>query len=337
MKTTNLKKQNSIRVKKLNVKDLKSSKTMLTKSVREKYYNASNPGSYSASSGFLSNNKFKDKTTVQKELHKLKEITLHKPIRKVFPRRMTITPFLNYMYEADLIDLSKYAKENDNNKFILNIINCFSRYAYSFPIKDKSAAIILKAFKLFFKINKVPFKKLFTDFGKEFWNADVQTLLKRKGITHYRTFTEIKAGIIERFNRTLETRLERYFTFANHHRYIDVLPQLVYSYNHTRHSSTLFPPALVNEKNEDQVWKNLYSKYYEQPIGKPVFKIGDKVLLSRIKKLFSKGFHKNFSPEVFTIYDINMKSRPIVYYIKDKNNERISGSMYKEELVQVEE
>ena len=60
---------------------------------------------------------------------------------------------------------------------------------------------------------------------------------------------EVKASIVERFNRTLKTRIWKYFTAHNDtRRYIDVLPQLVNAYNNTTHSSTKMKPAQVEKR-----------------------------------------------------------------------------------------
>ena len=66
---------------------------------------------------------------------------------------------------------------------------------------------------------------------------------------------DIKAAIAERFNRTLKTRMDRHFTHSKSYRYVDVLENLVHSYNHTYHSSIGMSPAIVNVKNESSSTK----------------------------------------------------------------------------------
>ena len=84
-------------------------------------------------------------------------------------------------------------------------------------------------------------------------------MLKAEGIHFYTTNSEVKASIVERFNRTLKSRMRRYFTWKNTLKYIDVLPQLVKSYNHSYHRSIGMKPAEVNGRNESIVWKRLYT------------------------------------------------------------------------------
>ena len=69
---------------------------------------------------------------------------------------------------------------------------------------------------------------------------------------------ETKASVVERLMRTLKTRMWRYFTAKKTMRYIDMLPDLVYSYNHTIHRSIKKKPAEVTIDNEKQVWHTLY-------------------------------------------------------------------------------
>ena len=73
------------------------------------------------------------------------------------------------------------------------------------------------------------------------------------------------AAIVERFNRTLKTRMYRYFTQSKSYRYVDVLQDLVQSYNHTYHSSIGMAPASVSVKNERLVRQKLFHKHPEKP------------------------------------------------------------------------
>lgn len=70
-------------------------------------------------------------------------------------------------------------------------------------------------------------KHLQTDEGKEYYNSVVQALLKKYNVNHYSTYSEKKASIVERFNRTLKTRMYRAFTEHGNYRWLDLLPELV--------------------------------------------------------------------------------------------------------------
>jgi hypothetical protein len=77
-----------------------------------------------------------------------------------------------------------------------------------------------------------------SDKGTEFLNSIFQSMLKRHDVKFYTSENEdIKAVVVERFNRTLKSKMYRYFTHTNTRRYVDVLLDLLNSYNRTYHRS----------------------------------------------------------------------------------------------------
>ena len=94
---------------------------------------------------------------------------------------------------------------------------------------------------------------------------------------------------MSRVNRTILTRLERFFTYTKKHRWVDILQDLVSSYNNTVHSAHGFKPLEALD-NEEQIWKNLYEKHFNQEKKKPRYTIGDVVLVNKFKNIHKKGF-----------------------------------------------
>ena len=165
--------------------------------------------------------------------------TLHKPARRHFKRRCVIVSGPRQQWQADLVDLSNLKKDNDGMTFLLTVIDVFSKVAWCVPMKNKSAASLVAALDSTF--SKGWPKTLQTDQGLEFLNKSVQALLQKHGIHHFSTHNaETKASVVERFNRTLKTRMWRYFTKHQTWRYVDVLRDLVQSYNNTP------PPTAVS-------------------------------------------------------------------------------------------
>ena len=143
---------------------------------------------------------------------------------------------LRQQWQADLVDLSKLKKVNNGMTFLLTVIDVFSKVAWCVPKKNKSAASLEAALDTTF--SKGCPKTLQTDQGLEFLNKSVQALLKKHGIHQLSTHNaETKASVVERFNITLKTRMWRYFTKHQTRRFIDVLQDLVQSYNNTPHRS----------------------------------------------------------------------------------------------------
>ena len=105
-----------------------------------------------------------------------------------------------------------------------------------------------------------------TDKGMEFMNRKFQTFLKKHHIRFFTTYNETKASIVERFNRTLKTKMWKYFTANNTLKYVDILQKLVKSYNHSRHRSIGMRPVDVNKNNEKIVWQTLYGEESKKSI-----------------------------------------------------------------------
>jgi hypothetical protein len=173
-----------------------------------------------------------------------------------------------------------------------------------------------------------------TDKGSEFRNSTFQNTLKKYGIHWYTSENDdIKAAVVERFNRSLKERIYRYFTYKNTNRYVDVLPQLVNSYNNSFHRSIAMAPSDVTSENEQQVLARLYPKKPKQFNWK--FKIGDHVRLSTTRAVFRKGYVGNWTGEIFTVV-ARYPTVPVTYAIADANSDIIKGRMYQEELQLVE-
>jgi transposase InsO family protein len=104
---------------------------------------------------------------------------LHKPVRKSFPRNPYTIPNIEEAWEMDLVDLSSLSKYNNKYKYLLNVIDIFSRFAWSVPLKDKTASSITAALKSLFQ-NRKPIS-IQSDKGTEFVNTAVQRFLKQQG------------------------------------------------------------------------------------------------------------------------------------------------------------
>ena len=170
--------------------------------------------------------KFKKKIKlddVKRWFRKQQTYTLHKSIRIKFYRRKTIAAGIDYQWQADLADMSSTSKFNDKYRFLLCIIDIFSKYAWVVPIKDKTGKTLVHALKSLLKSGRKP-KRLQTDKGTECKNKDFQNFLKSKKI-HFFTIEnpETKASIVERFQRTLKSRMWKYFTHHRTLRYFDIL------------------------------------------------------------------------------------------------------------------
>ena len=128
---------------------------------------------------------------------------------------------------------------------------------------------------------------------------------------HFATHNgETKASIVERFNRTLKTRMWRYFTNKQSVWYVDGLQDFVRSYNNTFHRTIGMALSEVNASNQEVVWQRLYGF---ESVGIPKYRVGDCVCISKAMRHFKKGYMANWTEELFTIVDAH-RSEPPVYW-----------------------
>ena len=286
------------------------------------------------------------KASVKKWLNSQEAYTLHKPLRRKFKRRMVYIESKDEQFEADLIVFDGYSSENNGNKYIFVCIDGFSKYAWAFPLKNKKGEGIKKCFEKIFQ-ERTPIS-LRTDSGGEFINHTVKDFLKTRGVNHFISRNETKSNIVERFIRTLKGKLFRYFTKNQTHKYVNILSDLITSYNNTYHRSIKMRPNEVTAENEQKVWENLYPSLVEKSKIQPKFKveekkkkqskfkfkIGDVVRISYIKYPFTRGFNQLWTDELFKI-EQRIKSDPTTYKLVDFTGEKISGSFYESELTHV--
>lgn len=256
---------------------------------------------------------------------------LLKPIRHKFKRRRVFVFNIDDIWSADLKDLQSVSKQNNGFKYLLTVIDIFSKRAYTIPLKSKSSDVIINAFeKLFNSSSRLP-KKLWTDQGSEFTNRNFKKFLKDNNIELYHVYNEGKANVIERFNRTLGEMIQKHMTTNQTSKYINVLQKLLDEYNNKYHSSIKMTPFEASDpENVSTVRNNLYSNI--KPIKpKKSFKVGDRVRITKYKTQFEKGYKPKWTNEIFTVEEIN-NTNPITYKLIDLNKEPILGSFYTEEL-----
>jgi hypothetical protein len=209
--------------------------------------------------------------------------TLHKPVRKVFPRRKTYAEGIHDLFQADLADMQQLSRFNDGYRFILTCVDVFSKRTFAIPLKDKKGSSVAAAFDKIF--TEVKPSMIQTDRGTEFLNQQVQDVFRKNNTRFYFSQNkEIKAACVERFNRTLKTRLFRYFTHHRTNRWIDVLDEFIRSYNESFHRSIDMAPNDLTFDNADIIMKRLYP---EKPISKWKCMIGDTVRISKYKNIFA--------------------------------------------------
>ena len=257
--------------------------------------------------------------------------SLHRRIvKKKFPRRRIITYFPFQIFQADLIEYSQrhFSMVNKGFKYILIVIDCFSKKVYAYPVKRKNADYMSDAFQnIFNKLDHYP-NSLITDQGLEFYNSKVKKVFDTFGINHYHTKTKTKwkASMAERVMRTIKSRLQKYFYKNKTKKWIDILPQIIRNYNNTPHRIIGMAPNKVTEKNSAAIYKKVFGDSHLKVI--PRLQIGDKVRILIEKALFEKGYTQNWSEKIYIIKSAFQKSGVVWYKLKDLNNETLPGIRY---------
>ena len=135
---------------------------------------------------------------------------IHKRAVKKFRRRKVIVQKIDEIWALDLASLESLANYNDGYKYMLCVIDVFSKFAWAVPLKNKTAATVLTAIQSIVKKSKRIPEKVWVDQGSEFYNKSFKDWLKTNDITMYSTYGDSKSVVVERFIRTLkDTEHER--------------------------------------------------------------------------------------------------------------------------------
>ena len=280
-----------------------------------------------------------DRQRIANELGERQRVAneLHKPFRKPKQLRKIYFRSKDNIWNADLVIMPP----ENNHKYILTILDGYTRYAWCIPLKTKKGEEVAEAFKSIIKKSNRKPNKLWVDQGKEFYNEHMYKLFKFKknDILEkdengeyknkiYSVFNASKNPVIERFNRTLTNQLWKQFTIQGNQKWLKILPEIVNKYNNTIHKTIGTTPALAST-NPSLVKVNLSNEKLAK--DKQSFKVGDRVRIFKYKNKFEKGYKGYWTKEIFRVKEI-LKTNPTMYKIEDLNDENVHGSFYANEL-----
>ena len=272
--------------------------------------------------------------TLEKQQQQLAKEVFSPQITK-FKRQRIIPLYKDETWSADLIDKSSLSKYNNNYKFILTVIDIFTKYAWAIPLKNKSGLSITNGFKLVLsehpQCGSEPRKpeKLWVDRGSELYNKTFKSLLKEYETKLYSTYSDLKTVLIERFNRTLLHIINKPMFINGDGNWVNILNDAVVTYNNNIHSTINMSPVDASN-NPDKV------KYYvDSTKATPKFKVGDYVRNVDKSNIFSKGYTSKWNRELFKVNEV-LKTHPPTYKIGDINGEIIEGKYYEQELLKSE-
>lgn len=253
---------------------------------------------------------------------------LHRPARKTFPRRKIISLYKDHLWHVDLLDTQSFSKNNQGFKFILIVIDTYTKYVWVQALKNKSAKQVTQGMLKILKVNHP--KLLQTDNGTEFYNKQFHDLMTKYNIKHYSTYSGMKAAIAERVIRTIKNKMYKKFTATGSYNWYNSISNIIHNYNNTIHRTIKCTPheARININN---IKLNTITLKKKKSIHQSKYKINDKVRISKHKHIFSKGYTPNWTTEIFTISKI-FQTNPVTYQLKDASENIIRGCFYEQEI-----
>ena len=226
-----------------------------------------------------------------------------KPPKKYYATNKTDVYYFGDIWSLDILDLKDYGPENNRGyRYILVIIDNFSKFGWTIPLKNKNAQTIKDSFENIIVSSKRKRNLIESDRGKEFYNNIFQDFLNKNNIKLYSRNSSYGAVFAERFNRTIRDLLRKIVFEQGDAKWIDILPTITKQYNNRIHSSTKLTPIKASlKKNEGFVYKNLLDKRNKI---KAKYQINDLVRTADLKKTFSKGDTTNWSYKLYKITEI---------------------------------
>jgi len=162
-----------------------------------------------------------------------------------------------------MTDLQAYAKYNDNQRYIISVIDVFSKFLHKVPVKTKSGPSVASAFRSTFNDQKYSTRKrrpiwVRTEKGKKFLIKHFQDMLQGESLDFQVCKNpDLKCAVVERAHHTIRDKIYKYFTYKYIYRYINVLPKFVRAYIDTVHSTTDIAPSRVTDSDFHVIWKRM--------------------------------------------------------------------------------
>ena len=136
---------------------------------------------------------------------------------------------------------------NKGIKFLLCVINIFSKTAWTVPLKNKKSTFIANAFQNVLNNSKRKPNKIRVDKGSGFCSRSMISWLQDNNIEIYSTHNEGKSPVAEGFIRTLKTKIYKYVISISKNVYINRLDDIVNKYNNTYHRTIKMKPVDVED------------------------------------------------------------------------------------------
>ena len=241
------------------------------------------------------------------------------------------------LFQADVIFFTdpEMVKANSGFKYLFTCIDCFTKMAWAYPLKENTCEAAMNSFKdILNKCGDKP-QRLNSDRGSEFICKEFKTFLREQNIFHYVSFSLRKCPIIERFQLTIQNLLYKIMAFNRSFEWTKFLDHALHIYLNRTHSTIKMSPLDGEKKANEKIVRNNLHQYFLKRGGKkqkPKFSVGDKVRIWGKRRTFQRGYDENYTREYFVIKKI-LTNLPVPRYtLADSKNEAIVGSFFTDEL-----
>ena len=240
--------------------------------------------------------------------------------KKIYLPIYSETPFA---FQIDLTFFPRYKKQNSEIYVLFTAININSRYAYAYYSKRKDTEAVLNMMKQF-KKDAIEINSITTDEGTEFKNAVFLEYCKNQEIEIYFCKSDShKLGIVNRFHRTLKDKLLKHFNANDTFKWIDVIDDIIYNYNHTVNTGIGIAPYKVNNFIEAQIIAEKRKQTDLINSKQLAINVGDKCRLKKKDVLFEDKMTAKYSK---TIYTVQKVFKNYVDIIHDNDNKLVKKS-----------
>ena len=277
------------------------------------------------------------KKNIDKKLAFSETFTKFRPFRKLKQTSPVYVYYKRQLFQADVIFFTDklQIQANDNYRYILAVIDCYTKMVWLYKMRDKQTRTIIEKFKLLFQeCGELP-DNLQTDVGGEFDSQAFSSFIKNSGINHFFAYGDRKCSIIERFNRTIQDILYPMMDHYDTHEWTKLMADAKQIYISRKHATIKMTPLQAElPTNQSILLKTYHSRYAKFKKKQAKFKVGDHVRIAGLKNKFKRSYFQNYSNEVFQIHSI-LKNLPTPRYkIKDFNGTMITdGAFWPNELV----
>ena len=208
-----------------------------------------------------------------------------KPPKRNYATNKTDVYYIDDIWSLDILDLNDYGSKNNRGfRYVFVVIDNFSKFGWTTPLKNKNAQTIKDSFENILMSSKKSPSLIESDRGKEFYSNIFQDFLNKNNIKLYSRNSSYGAVFAERFNRLIRDLLKKLVFEKGDGNWVDILPTTTKQYNNRIHSSTKLTPIQASlKKNEGYVYKNLLDRRKKV---KPKFQINDLVRTADLKKRF---------------------------------------------------